>query len=221
MPRPLLSQVEVDAFREDLVGAALQRFAAHGYAGVTLRGLAADLGCSPMTPYRYFRDKDEIFSAVRAAAFARFADALERADRGAGPVERLRALGRAYVRFALGEPDAYRVMFELGQPDAGGYPELLTQGQRAWESLRNVIGDAVTAGKLAGDPRLLAHICWAGLHGAVSLQLAGKLGLGCALEDLVEPIMDTLVRGAGCPSRGSQIDRPRQRQKRRTAHATR
>jgi AcrR family transcriptional regulator len=221
MARPLLSQVELDAFREELVGAALRRFAAHGYAGVTLRGLAADLGCSPMTPYRYFRDKSEIFSAVRAAAFARFADTLERADRGASPLERLRALGRAYVRFALAEPDAYRVMFELGQPDAGDYPQLLAQGQRAWESLRNAIDDAVAARSLAGDPRLLAHICWAGLHGAVSLHLAGKLALGCTLDDLVEPIMDTLVRGAGSPSRGSTKTRDRRTTKRRTAHATR
>src|SRR3546814_2400228 len=30
--------------------------------------LAEDLGCSAMTPYRYFRDKDAIVAAVRTAA---------------------------------------------------------------------------------------------------------------------------------------------------------
>ena len=43
-----------------------------------MRQLADDLGCSPMTPYRYFRDKDAILAAVRAAAFDRFAAALRR-----------------------------------------------------------------------------------------------------------------------------------------------
>ncbi len=41
-----------------------------------MRQLAAELGCSPMTPYRYFKDKDEILAAVRAAAFDRFSEAL-------------------------------------------------------------------------------------------------------------------------------------------------
>jgi len=52
-------------------------FAEHGPEAVTMRQLAAELGCSPMTPYRYFRDKDEILAAVRASAFDRFSDALE------------------------------------------------------------------------------------------------------------------------------------------------
>ena len=44
-----------------------------------MRALAEDLGCSAMTPYRYFHDKQEILAAVRAAAFDRFADAMEKA----------------------------------------------------------------------------------------------------------------------------------------------
>ena len=44
---------------------ATRRFAEEGFAGVTLRGLASDLGCSPMTPYRYFENKEEIFHSVR------------------------------------------------------------------------------------------------------------------------------------------------------------
>ena len=56
-----------------------------------MRQLADALGCSPMTPYRYFRNKDEILAAVRTAAFDRFAAALEEArGRGGGD---LRAAG--------------------------------------------------------------------------------------------------------------------------------
>jgi AcrR family transcriptional regulator len=44
-----------------------------------MRQLAAELGVSPMTPYRYFADKDAILAAVRARAFNRHAEALEAA----------------------------------------------------------------------------------------------------------------------------------------------
>src|SRR3546814_7812724 len=71
MPK-ILSQDEIDAFRARLCTAAEKRFAAQGVAGVSLRQLAEDLGCSAMTPYRYFRDKDPIVPAVRPAALASF-----------------------------------------------------------------------------------------------------------------------------------------------------
>jgi AcrR family transcriptional regulator len=44
-----------------------------------MRQLAEALGCSPKTPYRYFKDKADILATVRAQAFAKFADTLEKA----------------------------------------------------------------------------------------------------------------------------------------------
>ena len=34
-----------------------------------MRGIAQELGCSAMTPYRYFENLEEIISMVRAQAF--------------------------------------------------------------------------------------------------------------------------------------------------------
>jgi AcrR family transcriptional regulator len=75
VPR-VLSPEDVSSFRDRLCQAAERLFAEHGPNAVTMRQLAAELGCSPMTPYRYFKDKDEILAAVRAAAFDRFSEAL-------------------------------------------------------------------------------------------------------------------------------------------------
>ena len=52
---------------------------------VTIRQLAQAIGVSPMTPYGYFKDKDAILAAVRARAFDRHADALEKAFAAAPP----------------------------------------------------------------------------------------------------------------------------------------
>ena len=76
MPR-VLTTTDLADFREKLIAAATKIFADKGREGFTMRELASELGVSAMTPYRYFKDKDEILAAVRADAFDRFADALE------------------------------------------------------------------------------------------------------------------------------------------------
>ncbi|MBI3198247.1 MAG: TetR/AcrR family transcriptional regulator [Rhodospirillales bacterium] len=78
MPR-YLTEKDIADFRAELCRVATERFARFGYEGVTMRQLAEALGCSPKTPYRYFKDKADILATVRAQAFARFADTLEAA----------------------------------------------------------------------------------------------------------------------------------------------
>ncbi len=189
MPRAALSQTEVEAFRELLLKNAVRLFAEHGYEGVTMRALATDLGCSPMTPYRYFKNKAEIFQAVQSAAFARFANALEGACReDQAHAERLRALCWAYVHFALEEPYAYRIMFEL---DPAQRPELHEEADlRSWTFMHRAVEQAVAAGTLVGDPDVLAHLLWAGVHGLVALHFSGMLMMGRKLEDLIEAMLE-------------------------------
>src|SRR5688572_30473968 len=140
-----------------------------------MRAVAEALGVSAMTPYRYLAGKEELFALVRAEAFRRFAEALEAAlVRGGDPLARLRRLKQAYVAFALAEPDAYRIMFELRQPDPL-HAELAAQSKRAFGALHRTVAEAVTAGDLEGDALTLAHLLWASTHGLVSLHLAGKL----------------------------------------------
>ncbi len=80
MPKNL-SEQDIAEFRERLCDVAEHLFATRGPEAVTIRQLASVLGVSPMTPYRYFADKDAILAAVRARAFDRHAAALEQAYR--------------------------------------------------------------------------------------------------------------------------------------------
>jgi AcrR family transcriptional regulator len=191
MPRAALTTEDLDAFRARAVRAAMGLFAAHGYRAVTLRSLANALGVSPMTPYRYFENKDELFAMVRAEAFGRFADAQRDAVEGVeDPQGALRRLGRAYVTFALEEPDAYRIMFELFQAPAGTYAELEAEQARAFSYLRAAVELLAKAGLMEGDPLQRAHFLWAQVHGLVSLHLAGKLVMGCSFEELASAVFD-------------------------------
>jgi AcrR family transcriptional regulator len=176
MPRTL-SKTQVEDFRDRLIETATRLFAERGPEAFTMRQLAAELGCSAMTPYRYFKDKDEILAAVRASAFDSFAVTMESAfNQPDVPVpERSAAVGNAYVDFAFAHPEAYKLMFDLSQPDESAYPELVKATTRAKQTMTQYVRAMVEAGLLDGDPERMGVVFWAALHGAVVLQLAGKL----------------------------------------------
>jgi AcrR family transcriptional regulator len=162
-----------------------------------MRRLAQELGCSPMTPYRYFRDKEEILAAVRAAAFNRFAETLEEAQAAQrDPAGKARAGSEAYLRFALAQPQAYRLMFDLSQPDEQRFPELTRAVARARATFTAQIDALVADGTFKGDPLLLSHAFWAALHGMVMLHLTGKLPGRPDLYSLYGEAMRLLVSGA-------------------------
>ena len=199
MPKNLSSEA-VESFRSRLCAIAERRFAEHGVEGVSIRQLAEELGCSAMTPYRYFRDKNEILAATRAAAFDRFAAELEAAHRGPGDaMERARAVGDAYLAFALREPNAYRLMFDLAQPGEAEFPDLVRAGARARRTMTAHLEELAAAGLLAGDPQLLGHVYWAAKHGVVALHLAGKLAGPLdfrAVHDMLMRLLDLGSRAA-------------------------
>jgi AcrR family transcriptional regulator len=210
-----LSAAEVDAFRARLCAVAQHRFATEGRDGVSMRQLADALGCSPMTPYRYFRNKDEILAAVRTAAFERFAAALERGGRKArGDLgAQGRAVGEAYLRFALSEPEAYRLMFDLSQPHPDRYPELVRATARARRLMSASLERLVEAGIFAGDPQLLGYVFWAAMHGLIVLHLAGKLPVKPDFRTIQREAMRLLAAGARARASAPERRLPRRRRR--------
>ncbi len=196
MPR-LLSPKDVSTFRDRLCQAAERLFAEDGPSAVTMRQLAVELGCSPMTPYRYFKDKDEILAAVRAAAFLRLSEALESAlesspDRDLETLAR--AISRAHVAFVEEEPHAYRLMFDLMQPREEGYPVLHAASARAREVMTLRLAEAADTALDREAVARLGEAQWAAVHGALMLHLADKLAPGVDLESFVGALVQRICR---------------------------
>ena len=195
MPRTL-SVEDITEFREHLCAAACQLFAQRGTDGVTMRALAEIMGISPMKPYHYFRDKEEILAAAMERAFNRFVAALEEADKIEGSArERAVAKRQAYVRFALAEPDCYRIMFELPHPDLDKYPGLQAAMDRSRATMRRSLDALVAEGVIDGDPKMLGYVFWCAMHGAVSVYLAGKLDSRQQLDAILDIAMTGLAAG--------------------------
>ena len=200
MPR-YLTDKDIADFRAELCRVATERFARFGYEGVTMRQLAEALGCSPKTPYRYFKDKADILATVRAEAFARFSDALEQAAASvADPLDRGRLVGEAYLKFALGNPHAYRIMFEIDQPIDDSHSDLAREALRARQFITRQAEEMAKAGLIAVDPQLFGWSIWATIHGIVMLHQAGMLQGGPDYATLNHFHSVLMFKGAVAPA---------------------
>ena len=202
MPAPLTPE-QIACFRERVCQVAERQFAERGIERVSMRSLAEELGCSATALYSYFENKEGIFAAARANALDHLSGRLEKAFAATDdPWERSRAIGDAYIDFATREPEAYRLVFAMAQPDKQNYPELAAAEERAWVNTWQYVEDMVNAGLLTGDAKVLAHVFWAGMHGLITLQMAGKLGPDRPSFDVLRhEMMRLIARGASPASR--------------------
>ena len=196
--RPVLTDEEVAQFRGEVCRVAEVLFSRRGVDGVTMRQIAAELDCSPTTAYRYFKSKEEILAAVRAAAFNRFCEVIEEATRSSlDPRTSARNVGQAYLDFALANPEAYRMMFEVSQAAVTGNAGLAEALARARRSMVAYLVPMIDEGILSGEPHALGQMLWAAAHGLVMLRLSGIVEDDVELRQLHGKTMSALVRGTG------------------------
>ena len=175
----LLTEAQVAQARDRIRRVAERQVVERGIERVSMHSIAQELGWSATALYRYFANKDDILAAARTAALDRLSDTLEAVMAGPGDIwARSRAVGDAYVDFALERPDAYKLIFAFSQPDMAHYPALAAASARARRNLTAYACELVQDGELEIGGELLAHVFWAQLHGLISLQMAGQLGPG-------------------------------------------
>jgi len=203
MPRNL-SPSDVTKFRDRLCDVATQLLGEVGRDGFNMRELASRLGVSAMTTYRYFEDKDEILAAVRARAFARFADRLEIAGDGPGTTaEKIAALVQTYTDFARDEQIHYRLMFDLSEATNAVPVEFRAEELRARAALTKQLCHLADEGALQGDPDLAANVLWSTLHGITALHLTGTFRdaeFERILSETLHAFAGAYMRGADFPS---------------------
>lgn len=113
--------------RAELIAAADRILARTGsLEGLSLRGVAREVGIATPSIYLHFPDKPALVRAVLEARFEELgAVVLEAVVAADGPAEKLRAGTLAYCRFAIEHPNAYRVLFGRlygSSPQAGPDP---------------------------------------------------------------------------------------------------
>ena len=140
-----------------LLRAAGRTLEKRGIGALSLRETARRAGVSHNAPYRHFPDREALLAALAAEGFAMLG---ERLGGKSG-----REMGEAYVRFALEQPQRFRLMFGGVLPIAR-YPALSTAARGAYQALVNAFKDLPR-------PELAAAAAWSLVHGLSHLLLDG------------------------------------------------
>ncbi len=162
--------------RVAILEAAKRLFVQEGYESTSIRKIAKEIGFSPTTIYLYYKDKNDIVYALHQVGFNMMRDRFFPLMSVDHPFERLKALGKNYIQFALEHPEYYQVMFMMREPltflnaqlENNKWPE----GEVVLNFLKDTIVDCQNNGYFKGlDPVFVTLQAWSAVHGIVSLQV--------------------------------------------------
>ena len=195
--RPRAKKGEGEHLRTEILEAAEQLLLETGSEdAVSIRAVADATGVTPPSIYRHFTDKQHLLFEVCSRHFSRLSDFVADAVADAGdPVAALEAMGRAYVRFSVENPEHYRILF-MTRP-AELKPETEIPAPPAFLHHVESVQRAQDAGVLRHDvdPMLAALTLWAGAHGITSLLIAKPRFPWPDLDLLIDTILANLVEG--------------------------
>lgn len=165
--------------------AARDLLAEGGIDALSMRVVAERVGVSAPAIYHYFDNKEELVRRVVAGAFHRFGEYLAHAADAhpVGSLARIRALGLAYIRFAMDHQAYFRVLFSIQRNDPRAIEDLPEGG--GYDLFRQAIVDAIDAGRMRhANPDLIAMYLWCVVHGLVMISLACRFEQGgeCATD---------------------------------------
>ncbi len=206
VPRRRARRGEGDRLREDILQATIELLSATGdMNAVSIRAVAKKVGVTPPALYLHFPDKRALLDAACEPIFAELERHFDEACDGvADPVEQLRRIGIAYVRFALDNREPFRIVF-MSQCDVEGSAGMTRADLETQTAFRRVIR-AVVEGQEAGilgpmDAGLAAMRLWIAAHGAATLLISKPYFPWPPVEQLIEDVIGMAGLGLLAQSR--------------------
>lgn len=134
-----------------LVAAAVALVEEQGLAAVSVREVARRAGVSPGAPFRHFASKAALMTAVAEQAMTRLSQAVQdevAATDTLDSMARLRAMGRAYVRWVVANPTHFLIISSRSEIDFASSPLLVAQNEALRQTMIRLLADAQARGQL-------------------------------------------------------------------------
>ena len=172
--------------------AAVEVIDERGLGAFSLREVARRAGVSHTAPAHHFGDMRGLLTSVAAEGFEALSAATAAAAAGIDdPVERLIAIGEAYVRLARSNHAHCEVMFRVDVIDPDD-PTLVEHGMQAYSVLEDTVRQLIESEQLGVDLDDATWLCWSTMQGLVTL--GPKLDVIARAKERPDPSSTALVR---------------------------
>lgn len=209
-----------DRIERRIIELARRQLATDGAAGLSVRAIARDLGMVSSAVYRYVASRDELLTMLLIDAYTELADAVDASRPPDGEWhEQILAMAHAARTWAVADPARWALLY--GSPVPGYHApadQTVEPGTRVVGSLLAAVDVGIRAGQVpqrntpvptatardfdglreefgfsGDDASLLGCLTlWAGLIGAISLEVFGQYGPDTFGN--VSPLFDGQVR---------------------------
>ncbi len=170
---------------EAIVSAARRILEAEGSHAFSLTDVSAAVGVRTPSLYKRFADRAALLAALEQRGFEELGEFVQRASR---EPDALRAMARAYRRFAHTSPQLYARMLA---PDATVSGASLVWRQQAVAPVITVLTAQVGASRALAAARAVTAF----LHGWVTMENTGAFRLGGDLEADFESALAAVLAG--------------------------
>ncbi|WP_417722356.1 TetR/AcrR family transcriptional regulator [Salipiger sp.] len=176
--------------------AALKLFAKHGYAAVSMRQIAREVGVQAGALYNYIPDKQALLFTLLEGHMEDLLEAWEAEPLPADPLSRLEAFVRFHIRFNLARPEAIFISYmELRNLDPENFAIIERLRRRYEGALETILSDGQAEGVLSvPDTRLASYALIAMLTGVNTWYRAGGR---LSLEDVERIYWDMVRKSVG------------------------
>ncbi len=188
--------------RQAILKAASEIVRQEGPAALSMRALADRIDYSAAGIYEYFANKEEIMGAVCAEGVDRLAAYLRRSDPALPVNDYLLAIGLAYIRFAVENPEYFVLMFSSGPIATGPVsgpddedPQLPSSFGILVQTIRRGLDEDVFHARAGFGLMEMVYAAWATVHGIAMLRAAGLHDYPADLEQADIAVLQNLSRG--------------------------
>ena len=183
---------------EALIAATLQLIDEKGPDAVSVREAARRAGVSSGAPFRHFPNRIALMTAVAEQAMERLREEVVNALAGVPedqPLQRLRAAGLAYVRWALRNPSQFQVVSSRNWIDFEHSASLQKNSAETRALMEHLVRQAMQRGEvLASQAALVPAIGRALTYGLARMAVDGHLSQwGIDTEREWEPFLDAAL----------------------------
>jgi AcrR family transcriptional regulator len=162
-----------------ILDSAKKLFLEKGIEQTTIRNIADAISYSVGTVYVYYKDKNAILHDLHTQGFMQLGGEMRVLAAVAEPMERLKAMGRVYIDFALKNPDMYDLMFTVKAPMAYLQAEKddeWNEGKGTFAVLQDTVEQCLSAGYFKGHrAEPLTFTIWSTVHGMCALYLSNRV----------------------------------------------